>query len=249
MTRIELSDSQWEAIQKTGELPDGAREQIEAVVALYSTVQRATAAQPRAAQIRRELLRIAGLAEKLLAPFINAKAHSRGMLHGKLDEVAVYKIVSGMEPAMLATLMSPALNLGGEDGSAGAATRRRLEVRTPDTLKLLCQHLSAIERLRCWFEVAAASLPAESPGAHRAAENHLWLVGQLDAILAQHTGREGRHISRSNKDELQTFVDSCFAVVDPNVGPGSVKKAIEAYARLNPRPRRARAQITKEKRS
>jgi hypothetical protein len=81
------------------------------------------------------------------------------------------------------------------------------------------------------------------PRAHKAAENHRWLVGQLDGILAKWTGR---HISRSYKnDDLQRFVKLCFAAADPNVGSGSIKKAIEAYIRLNPRHRTARAPITK----
>jgi len=99
-----------------------------------------------------------------------------------------------------------------------------------------------VEQLRLWFERAARSLPAETKGAHKAAGNHRWLVGQLDAILSECTGR---HISRSYKaDDLQRYVELCFAAADPNVGTGSVEKAIQAFVRRHTPRRHAPAQIT-----
>jgi hypothetical protein len=247
MTRVELSDRQWKAIQKASGLPESAREKIEYLLALYRAFQQASAAQPPAAQIRKELLRVAGVADELLMAMIGASADARGALRGRLDDLAVYKIVSGIKPSVLTALIPPAAHLVGDGVIAGvSAARRGLGMRRRDTLKLLCERLSALERLRFWLENTASSLPAETKGAHKAAENHRWLVGQLDAILAQHTGRRGRHISRSNKNDLQSFVDSCFAAADPNVGPGSVKKAIEAYARLNPRLQERVPQLEKK---
>jgi hypothetical protein len=59
--------------------------------------------------------------------------------------------------------------------------------------------------------------------------------------------RRFEDVSRSYKDDdPQRFVKLCFAAADPNVGSGSIKKAIEAYIRLNPRHRTARAPITKK---
>jgi hypothetical protein len=144
--------------------------------------------------------------------------------------------------------MLPASRPAADPGDMTAvplAARPGLRTPTRDTLDQLYERVLTVEQLRLWFERAARSLPAETKGAHKAAENHRWLVGQLDGILSECTGR---HISRSYKaDDLQRYVELCFAAVDPNVGPGSVKKAIEAFVRRN--TRRARAQITKRKRA
>jgi hypothetical protein len=92
-------------------------------------------------------------------------------------------------------------------------------------------------------------LPAETRGAHKAAENHQWLVGQLDAILAQFTGRQGRHISRTYKNDLQRYVELCFGVADPKVRSGSIHNAIKDYVALNPRLSIARARIAEKRRT
>jgi hypothetical protein len=149
---------------------------------------------------------------------------------------------AGVQPHVLAALMLPAV--GADDMTAVPSPRRRgSSTPTRDALTLLYERVLTVEQLRLWFENAARSLPTDTTGAHKAAENDRWLVGQLDGILAKCTGR---HISRSYKnDDLKRFVKLCFAAADPNVGSGSIKKAIEAYIRLNPRHRTARAPIKK----
>jgi hypothetical protein len=101
-----------------------------------------------------------------------------------------------------------------------------------------------IELLRRWFENTARSLPHDSRGAHRAAENNQWLVGQLDAILAEFTSRQGRQVRRTYKDDnLLIFFELCFAAADQNVTGGSIKNAIKAHIALNPRRRNVRTKI------
>lgn len=247
--RIELSESQWKEIQRASRLPESARQQIEYELAFYRVLRRAAVTGPPAARTRTELRRIAKLAERLIAAIIGENADARRALRGELNESrSPIGIMSSSDWShILSALIPPApdpvadaenLTTAGSVGLQGLGTPKR------DAFNLLYEQLLAVERLRVWLENAARSLPAETRGAHKAAQVNLWLVSQLDEILARGIGRR---ISRSNNNELQSFVDSCFAAADPNVGPGSVKKAIEAYARLNPQRRSARAKITNKK--
>jgi hypothetical protein len=101
---------------------------------------------------------------------------------------------------------------------------------TRDVVELLHERVLMLRRLRLWFESAARLLPAEVTGAHSVAENHRWLVRQLDAILAECTGR---HIDYSKR--ILRFVELCFNAADSNVTFGSIKKAIEALIGSTPR--------------
>jgi hypothetical protein len=239
MAQVELSEQQWSAIQKASGLPESARERVEHLLEYYRAFQQASTTQPRAAQTRRELLGIAERAEKLVAAIIGASA-----------EVGSPLGPAGVKPHVLAALMLPAPRLAADPGDMTAvplAARPGLRTPTRDALDQLYERVLTVEQLRLWFERAARSLPAETKGAHKAAENHRWLVGQLDGILSECTGR---HISRSYKaDDLQRYVELCFAAVDPSVGIGSIKQAIEAHVRRSPRHRNARAQIARKKRA
>jgi hypothetical protein len=241
MARVEISEQQWKAIQKASGLPECARERIEHLLGNYRAFQQASATEPRARQTRRELLRIAKLAENLITAITSMNADVCTTLHD-----------AGVKEHVLAALMlraPPRLAVDAVDGSAAPLPRRRSSLTpTRDTLNLLYKRVAAVQELRRWFEDAARSLPAEATGAHRAAENHLWLVAQLDAILAYYRGRRDRQIARSNK-KPQHYVKLCFAAVDPNVGTGSIQKAIEAYVRRTPRRSSAGAQTAKKKRA
>ncbi len=239
MVCIQLSEQQWSAINKASGLPERARGGIEFLLAYYQAFQQASAKQPRAAHTRNELLRIAKLAERLVVAIIGVKP----------DAPSAFR-TAGVKAHILAALMPPASQpaVGAADMTAVALPRRPgLNTSTRGALTLLYERVLTVEQLRLWFERAARSLPADARGAHKAAENHQWLVGQLDGILAKYTDRK---ISRSYKDyDLQCFIKLCFAAVDPKVGSGSIKKAIEAHVRLNPRRRTARAPITKRQRA
>jgi hypothetical protein len=234
MAQVELSEQQWSAIQEASGVPESARQRIEHLLEHYRAFQRVSTAQPPAARTRRELLRIAELAEKLITAIVGVKADPRSPLRP-----------AGVKPHVLAALMLPApARAGDADATTAVPLPERHGSRTPkqDAIKLLYERVLTVERLRLWFEMAAGSLPAETKGAHKAAENHRWLVGRLDAILSEYTGR---HINRSYKnDDLQRYVELCFAAADPNVGTGSVEKAIQAFVRRHTPRRHARAQIT-----
>jgi hypothetical protein len=229
VARVELSERQWSGIQQASGLPESARERVEHLLEYYRAFQQASTIQPRAAQTRRELLGIAERAEKLVAAIIGASANVGSPL-GR----------AGVKPHVLAALMLPAPRLAADPGDLAA--RPGLRTPTRDALDQLYERVLTVEQLRLWFERAARSLPAETKGAHKAAGNHRWLVGQLDAILSECTGR---HINRSYKnDDLQRYVELCFAAADTKVGAGSVEKAIQAFVRRRKPRRHARAQIT-----
>lgn len=229
VARVRLSNEQWSEIAEASGLPNRARQRIEGMLTNYRMFQQASAREPFATQTRKELLRIAKLAEKLITTIIGVKADS--LHHARIN------------PDLLSPLMLPTSRLAATvddmTAVAPAASRDLNAPTTRDAVQRLYERVLSVEQLRTWFENAASSLPRDARGPHKAAENHLWLVRQLDAILAEFTGRQGRQISASYKDDLRRYVELCFAAVDPNVGPGSIKKAIEAYAHLNPRRRRA----------
>jgi hypothetical protein len=258
---VRLSDSQWCEIQQVSGLPDEARNDIDGQLELYNIFQ-ATKELPRPAETRKKLLRIAKLADNLLTAIIGDDANARATLSGldqsELSSVAfmtLKKILSGAERDVLQTLTTPAPQAGREIAglttvelvSPGELAPLGLGIPRHDALQLLCQRCWAVERLRVWAENAARSLPAESKGAHIAAENNKWLVSRLDAILFAYTGR---HVSRSYKDcDLQRYIRLCFEAANPDVGPGSIKEAIQAYVRLKPRRRVARDGITDKNRA
>lgn len=225
---VQLSDQQWSEIAKASGLPESARARIEWLLGYYRAFQQPSAQQPPAKRTQKELLRIAKLAERLVSAIIGVKPDA-----------------AGVKPHVLAALMlsAPQPAVGADDMTAVPSLRR---TPTRDALTRLYERVLAVKQLRFWFQKAADSLPADHSGAHKAAENHRWLVRQLDGIVAECTGR---HISRSYKaEDLKRFVKLCFAAADPNVGPGSIEKAIEACVRRSPRRRTARAPIAKTKR-
>jgi hypothetical protein len=237
MRPVNLSQQQWNAIRKVGGLPDQARQKIEQVLTNYRTFQDLSARQPRAGQTRSELLQIAKLAKKLTTAII-------GEIPGALRRPQV-------KADVLAALMLPTSRPPGS-GDKGVPRTSAAIIGSHDParrhpLELLYGRVLAVEQLQTWFETAARSLPKETKGAHRAAENHQWLVRQLDAILTEYTDRR---VSRSYKDDdLRRYLELCFAAADPSVGSGSITKAVEIHVRRNPRSRTTRAQSAKKKRA
>jgi hypothetical protein len=245
MERVELSEQQWAAMRAASGLPERARTELDDVLTLYRGLRQSLAAQPSASETRRELIHIANLAEKLSAAIIGENADARAALCGELDGLAVDKILSSIKTPVRKALMTAARHRVADDEEASAlAVSQGIGMPRGDALRLLCEWLLSVERLQSWFKHTADSLPAEIVGAHKAAEQHLWLVGQLDAILFEATGK---HVGRSNKrDSSQRYVEMCFSAADPPVGTGSIKKAIETYVGLNPKRQRARAKTAKK---
>jgi hypothetical protein len=238
MTRVRLSKQKWSEIQKASGLPKSARKTIEYVLANYRLFQDASAAQPRAKQTRKELRRIVKLAEKIIVAILGVKSAS--LQQGRV------------KPDVLAALMQPTSRPSGSNASARnpttSSTVRGLDAATTrDALQLLYDRVLTVEQLRTWFENAARSLPKNTKGPRKAADNHLWLVRQLDEIVAEYTGR---HVNRSYKtNDLQHYIKLCFAAVDPNVGSGSINKAVQACVHLSSRRRAPRDQVTEGNRA
>jgi hypothetical protein len=243
MARVRVSEQQWNAIAEASGLPKRARKKIEDLLANYQALQQATEKRSRAARTRKELLRLAELAEKLITAVKSLNSDAIAALIPPTSR----RVIDADDWAAAASAASS------DPSKIDPAQRvKLLDRRTPTTrdgLKLLDERVLTVEQLRHWFENAARSLPAETRGAHKAAENHQWLVGQLDAILAQFTGRQGRHISRTYKNDLQRYVELCFGVADPKVRSGSIHNAIKDYVALNPRLSIARARIAEKRRT
>jgi hypothetical protein len=243
MQRFILSEQQWSAIAKASGLPEGARERIEGLFANYLVLQQASERRSRAARTRKELLHIAELAEKLIAAVKSVNSDAIAALIPPTSRLATD---ADDWAAVVSTASSDPSKID------NAQLVKLLDRRTPttrDALQLLYGRVLTVEQLQLWFENAARSLRAEARGAHKAAENHRWLVGQLDAILAQFTGRPGRQISRTFKNDLQRYVELCFGVADPKVRSGSINNAIKDYVALNPRLSIARARIADKRRT
>ncbi len=224
-----LSELEWKKISSAINLPDEARGEIEGALALFRYFHRSFAEQPRAGATRKKLLKIAQRADDLLTQIIGADAGVRDQL-SRLDESQFS--ASTLPINVLALIFSQieadtlrALFEVPRDAHAGPTPRR-------DAFQLLCKRCWAVDRLRNWALNSAHSLPSETKGAHKRAENYRWLVSQLDAILFKYTKR---HVTRSYKGrELQDYVNLCFNVVDPTIGSGSIDEAMKAYIGLKP---------------
>jgi hypothetical protein len=244
---VNLSDQEWNAIAAAATLPDYARERIENVMSFHRMFQQAAETEPRAAQTRKELFHIADLAGRLLTAILGEETDGPTDLRAAPHVLSALMLPTSrlVENADDTAANKMAVDDVRADNVAAVAFQVSKSSDTRRTLELLYEKVLAVKRLQLWFENAARSLPEEKRGTHRPAENHRWLVGQLDAILAHHTGR---HINRSrNRNSLRRCMDLCFEAADPSVGSGSIDKAIEALVRLNPRPRSGSAQITKKK--
>jgi hypothetical protein len=242
---VPLSPAQWRDIQNPSKLPESARERLEHLFAYYKIFQQASITWPRAAQTRKELLCIAELAEKLITAIIGVKADERTTPPGVKADVLAALMLPAAQPTADADDMTATAAVArrkglGNKGEIRSCLKINLgRLRAPTAIKLLYERVLTVEQLRLWFENAARSLPAQSKGARKAAENHRWLVSGLDAILAEYTGR---HLSRSKRDKA--YVELCFAAADPNVGPGSINEAMQASIRL-----RRRAEIAAKNRA
>jgi hypothetical protein len=92
-------------------------------------------------------------------------------------------------------------------------------------------HLDGLQRLARWFELAGQRVDGMKPGANRKAMNVHWLVGMLDTILEEHTGRK---ISRSTKGHNTTreYVTMVLKIADPKIRHGTIERAMQERIKL-----------------
>lgn len=230
LVSVHLSESDWTGIKSRTDLPNEARREIEGALALFQYFQRGSAESPRAGVTRKKLLKIVRNAESLLEEIMGTNVDLRESLSrleysqfsGNLPIDVLLSLFGRIAPDVLQALFETP-----RKGSAGPMPKH-------DALQLLCERCWAVERLRNWASNAANSLPSESTGAHKRAENNRWLVSQLDAILFKHTQT---HITRSyKKPELQDYVTVCFNAADPSIGSGSIQEVMKDVIRLKPSP-------------
>jgi hypothetical protein len=92
-------------------------------------------------------------------------------------------------------------------------------------------HLDNLQRLATWFELAENRVDIMKPGANRKAVNVHWLVGMLDTILKEHTGRK---ISRSNKRHNTTreYIVAVLKIADLKIKSGTIGRAMQERIKL-----------------
>jgi hypothetical protein len=93
-----------------------------------------------------------------------------------------------------------------------------------DGQRRLLQVLDVVLRLPKWLLVAAHRVEADKGGPK--AGSAYWLVGNLDGIREQFTGKR---ITRSYKDDLtKRYVTYVCRIADPDIGSGTIERAMKA---------------------
>jgi hypothetical protein len=89
----------------------------------------------------------------------------------------------------------------------------------------LSQTLTLLSKLPKWFLVASHRVENRPRGPKT--QNVYWLIGNLDAIRKQWTGRR---ITRSSKrtDGSRDFIKYVCSIADPHIGTGTVERAMKA---------------------
>ena len=100
----------------------------------------------------------------------------------------------------------------------------------------LLHSIQTIEELAKWLSLARERVPPMRSGASRRAANILWLVGSLDAIWQEFTGRK---ITRSNKrnDLSRQYITTVCHIADSKIKAGTIENAMQRHIKLT-RPTR-----------
>jgi hypothetical protein len=240
--RFRLTDEQWGEVAKLSEIPVGehdARHHIETTIGIFRQFQASDLDRMTPAKIREELEALAVLAQDLdsrLSKLVQERDAYNAMtgtasLYSPLDRLTDFA-----GPHLSEHLPSSVQSMTGLDGQ-----------------QRLLQVLDVVLRLPKWLLVAAhgvgshgirrhAGLPlpgkprkADKPGPK--AGNVYWLVGNLDGIREQFTGKK---ITRSYKDELsKEFITYVCRIADPGIGDGTIDKAMKARITRRDRIRRS----------
>jgi hypothetical protein len=98
----------------------------------------------------------------------------------------------------------------------------------------LSQALDTLLGLPGWLLAAKYAVEADKPGPK--AGSVYWLVGNLDGIRKQFTGKK---ITRSYKDLSKEFITYVCRIADPDIGDGTIDKAMKARIKRRDRIRRS----------
>jgi hypothetical protein len=239
LRRFPLSATQWRDIQNAGRLPDEARHDIETSLRGYAVLRASVADRLHAGRTRWKLKQVERHAQSLLLALVGDESkvrevlrdyrasHDRRVLflpgHYSHEFLEIKKAL--LNYVFLGDDLEP---LGLVIKGGGTITSEEVARRIRDNaLPMLFDSILAAELLRRWTAAAASWLPADPRGAHKTAEANKRLVCWLNEILSRYTGR---HVSRSYKSEAeQRFVELCFKAAHPQIGDGSIKKAVQAH--------------------
>jgi hypothetical protein len=218
---VHLSDTQWREIQNASGIPEGARGRIECELNIYNHLRELSASRLRSATRRKELSRIAELADDLLTAIIGHNADARLVLNSLAQSQSgaapvpiemVDRITARLSASVRLALIGPLPQPSDPDDDARAFVEVVAAFDSTAERQRLFELCLAIERLRFWFDELARSLPTEKKGAHQRAQQNEKLVSRLDAVLSAHTGK---HISLAKS--YRRYVAVCFKAADPAI--------------------------------
>jgi hypothetical protein len=210
--RFPLTDEQWRETAKLSGIPEGnddARQEIETRIGIVRQFQASDLDRVKPAKIREELEALAVLAQDLdsrLGKLVEERDAYNAMtgaasLYSPLDRLTDFA-----GPHQSEHLPSSVQSMTGLDGQ-----RRLLQV------------LDAVLWLPKWLLVAAHRVKTDKRGPK--AGNVYWLVGNLDGIREQFTGKK---ITRSYKDDAsKKYITYVCKIADPNIRGGTIEKAMK----------------------
>jgi hypothetical protein len=207
--RFRLTDEKWSEVAKLSEIPEGehdARHHIETTIGIFRQFQASDLDRVTPAKIREELEALAVLAQDLDSRL------------RKLVEVRdAYNAMTGT-----ASLHSPLDRL--TDFAGPHQSEQSVQSMTGlDGQRRLLQVLDVVLRLPKWLLVAAHRVEADKRGPK--AGSVYWLVGNLDGIREQFTGKK---ITRSYKDDASKKYITCVCrIADRNIGGGTIERAMK----------------------
>ena len=210
--RFPLTDEQWSEVAKLSEIPEGehdARQHIETTIGLFRQFQASDLDRVTRARIREELEVLAVLAQDLnirLGKLIKERDAYNAMTGTAILYSPLDRLTDFAGPHQSEDMPSSVQSITGLDGQ-----RRYLQV------------LDMVQRLPEWLRVAAQRVEADKRGPKTGSV--YWLVGNLDGIREQFTGKR---ITRSYKDDLtKRYVTYVCRIADRDIGGGTIEKAMK----------------------
>lgn len=247
-----LSNQQWKGIKAAG-LPDAARAEIEWAIATFKH-ELAFRGDHRPIP-KRQLLRVAELADQLLTMVIGNNINTRAKLRRMYEpnfwsgETATadvlnlagriyshqHKFLVQLAGGLQREAFASRAEAKGEEGLAWPPSPLPKVYVDDNAIQLLYQCCWHIEQLRFSAE-KLARIRRKRKGVRLRVQSHRTFVSKLDDIFIRHIGKL---INRSYKQaDLRRCIELCFRAVDSNFGSGSIDKAIQAHVSERKRARK-----------
>jgi hypothetical protein len=222
--RFPLTDEQWRKTAKLSGIPEGehdARRHIETTIGIFRQFQASDLDRVTPARIREELEALADIAQDLDSRLIKL-----------IEERDAFTALTGA-PNLYGPL--DRLNdLPGPHQSEYLPSSVQRMIRL-EGQRRLSQVLDVLLGLPKWFLVAAHRLEPAKRGPK--AGSVYWLVGNLDGIRGHFTGKK---ITRSYKDDAsKQYITYVCRIADPDIGDGTIEKAMNDRIKRRDRIRRS----------